>query len=110
MEQESPKTTFTWQSRCCRAALTPPHRDRDYGNKQRRPCICTGYTNDSTACSDGSPVAGQQFEYAFDEIGNRRWTRAGGDNGGSGLRLARYTNNLLQRQRVFGPHPGSLPV
>jgi len=31
---------------------------------------------------DGTPVAGQQFEYQFDSIGNRRQTQAGGDNSG----------------------------
>ena len=28
--------------------------------------------------SDGTPVAGQQFEYAFDDIGNRTQTQSGG--------------------------------
>jgi YD repeat-containing protein len=38
--------------------------------------------------SDGTPVAGQQFEYAFDHIGNRTQTKAGGDDSGAGLRPA----------------------
>src|SRR5437660_108661 len=38
--------------------------------------------------SDGTPVAGQQFEYNFDDIGNRRMTRAGGDDTGANLRTA----------------------
>ena len=29
--------------------------------------------------SDGSPVAGQQFEYGFDDIGNRKRSARGGD-------------------------------
>ncbi len=47
--------------------------------------------------SDGSPVAGQQFDYAFDTIGNRTSTEAGGDQNGANLRLANYgANNLNQ--------------
>ena len=38
-----------------------------------------------------SPVAGQQFEYAFDDIGNRTQTKAGGDENGWNLRPAGYT-------------------
>jgi YD repeat-containing protein len=34
---------------------------------------------------DGTPVAGQQFEYGFDDIGNRASTKAGGDANGAGL-------------------------
>ena len=46
---------------------------------------------------DGSSVAGQQFEYQFDSIGNRKQTKAGGDNSGQNLRAANYTNNLLNQ-------------
>jgi RHS repeat-associated protein len=46
---------------------------------------------------DATPVAGQQFEYAYDDIGNRRRTKEGGDASGAGLRTAHYTvNNLNQ--------------
>jgi RHS repeat-associated protein len=46
---------------------------------------------------DSTPVAGQQFEYAYDDIGNRRRTKEGGDAYGAGLRTAHYTvNNLNQ--------------
>src|SRR5438270_9674045 len=48
-------------------------------------------------CSDGSPVAGQQFEYAFDDIGNRTATGAGGDDTGSNLRTANYHANALNQ-------------
>lgn len=41
--------------------------------------------------SDGAPVAGQQFEYAFDDIGNRTSSAAGGDQTGGNLRSAAYT-------------------
>jgi len=44
---------------------------------------------------DGTPVAGQQFEYTFDDIGNRKTTAAGGDASGENLRSANYTNNAL---------------
>ncbi len=49
--------------------------------------------------SDGTPVVGQQFEYGFDDIGNRTSTKAGGDASGSsaGLRAAIYTNNSLNQ-------------
>jgi RHS repeat-associated protein len=45
--------------------------------------------------SDGTPVAGQQFEYAFDDIGNRRTTANGGDQYGANLRYASYSANNL---------------
>lgn len=47
--------------------------------------------------SDWTPVAGQQFEYGFDDIGNRTSTKAGGDVVGASLRLASYTNNSLNQ-------------
>ena len=46
---------------------------------------------------DGNPVPGQQFEYAFDTIGNRSSAKHGGDAGGANLRSDTYTvNNLNQ--------------
>ena len=47
--------------------------------------------------NDGTPVAGQQFDYFFDSIGNRSVTRSGGDSTGAGLRPASYTPNLLNQ-------------
>src|SRR5207245_986477 len=47
--------------------------------------------------ADGAPVAGQQFEYSFDDIGNRKSTKVGGDNGGGNLRSANYANNSLNQ-------------
>ena len=47
--------------------------------------------------SDSTLVAGAQFNYGFDTIGNRLWTEAGGDAAGNGLRHASYTNNLLNQ-------------
>ena len=47
--------------------------------------------------SDGSVVAGQQFGYGFDTIGNRTQTAAGGDQYGANLRYASYTANNLNQ-------------
>jgi RHS repeat-associated protein len=47
--------------------------------------------------SDETPVAGQQFDYSFDNIGNRTQTQSGGDAGGANLRTANYTNNTLNQ-------------
>jgi len=47
--------------------------------------------------SDETPVAGQQFDYAFDTIGNRTQTQTGGDQNGGYLRTANYTNNTLNQ-------------
>jgi RHS repeat-associated protein len=47
--------------------------------------------------ADGTPVAGQQFDYSFDNIGNRTQTLGGGDQSGLNQRLATYgANNLNQ--------------
>jgi len=46
---------------------------------------------------DGTPVPGQQFEYGFDNIGNRTSTKAGGDQSGAGLRPATYSANSLNQ-------------
>lgn len=47
--------------------------------------------------SDGTLVPGQQFEYGFDDIGNRTGTKAGGDASGADLRVATYTPNTLNQ-------------
>src|SRR2546425_12841733 len=47
--------------------------------------------------SDNTPVPGQQFEYGFDDIGNRTSTKAGGDQSGAGLRPASYSANSLNQ-------------
>ena len=47
--------------------------------------------------SDGTPVAGEQFGYGFDDIGNRLTASAGGDNAGQNLHTANYTNNSLNQ-------------
>jgi RHS repeat-associated protein len=45
--------------------------------------------------ADGTPVAGQQFTYNFDNIGNRTQAQFDGDATGSNLRTASYTVNNL---------------
>jgi len=47
--------------------------------------------------SDGTTVAGQQFEYAFDDIGNRAFTKAGGDQNGTNLGSAAYAASKLNQ-------------
>ncbi len=47
--------------------------------------------------TDGTPVAGQQFHYAFDDIGNRKYSGSGGDNYGANLRYSHYTANSLNQ-------------
>jgi RHS repeat-associated protein len=59
--------------------------------------------------SDWTPVAGQQFEYAHDDIGNRAQTKAGGDQNGNGLRVATYSVNNLN-QYTNRTVPGAVDV
>jgi len=47
--------------------------------------------------SDGTPVAGQQFDYTFDTICNRLQTLSGGDSAGANLRTNTCANNLLNQ-------------
>lgn len=47
--------------------------------------------------SDGTPVAGQQATYDFDDIGNRKAAAFGGDQTGANLRSATYGANLLNQ-------------
>jgi RHS repeat-associated protein len=47
--------------------------------------------------ADWAPVAGQQFEYAYDNIGNRTGSKSGGDTGGSNLRTTSYGPNALNQ-------------
>ena len=59
--------------------------------------------------SDGSVVAGQQFGYAFDDIGNRTSTTAGGDQFGGNQRSASYSANSLN-QYTSRTVPGAVDV
>jgi RHS repeat-associated protein len=58
--------------------------------------------------SDGTPVAGQQFEYASDDIGNRTTTKAGGDDNGGTLRVVDYTVNSLNQYGQRSVHAGNV--
>ena len=59
--------------------------------------------------ADGTPVAGQQFDYTFDTIGNRTATLAGGDQNGANLRSASYGANSLN-QYTNRTVPGAVDV
>lgn len=47
--------------------------------------------------ADGTVVAGQQFEYGFDDIGNRKTAVSGGSQFGTSLRTNTYAANLLNQ-------------
>ena len=49
---------------------------------------------------DNSQVAGQQFVYSYDDIGNRKQVRTGGDAGGRGRWVGEYSANLLNQYSV----------
>jgi YD repeat-containing protein len=56
--------------------------------------------------SDATPVVGQQFEYAFDDIGDRTQTRIGGDQNGVNLHPAALVNAAdgnVVGQYEYGP-------
>ncbi len=59
-------------------------------------------TNGARLWNDGTPVAGQQYQYAFDTIGNRTQTWSGGDTNGLNLRVANYTVNSLNQYTQRG--------
>ena len=52
--------------------------------------------------ANGTPVAGQQFTYNFDDIGNRQSAASGGDGTGSNLRTANYAANNLNEYTSRG--------
>jgi RHS repeat-associated protein len=58
---------------------------------------------------DWTPVAGQQFEYTHDDIGNRTSTKAGGDENGANLRSATYGANNVN-QYTNRTVPGALDI
>ncbi len=59
--------------------------------------------------STGVPIPGQQFEYTFDDIGNRTQAKAGGDALGDNLRTANDTSNLLNMYTSRGS-PDSVDI
>jgi len=66
-------------------------------------------TNGCKYFSDGTPVAGQQFDYTFDTIGNRTQTQTGGNQSGVPLRVANYYANSLN-QITNRDVPGNVDV
>ena len=52
-------------------------------------------------------AGGEQFEYNYDDIGNRTSTKAGGDAAGNNLRVANYANNSVN-QYTSRDVPGSI--
>ena len=58
---------------------------------------------------DQTPVPGQQFDYSFDDIGNRKQTLAGGDQAGGNQRQAAYMANNLN-QVISRDYPGTNDV
>jgi YD repeat-containing protein len=54
-------------------------------------------TGGKRSWQDWTPVAGQQFEYAFDNIGNRTSSKAGGDANSANLRTTTYAANALNQ-------------
>jgi RHS repeat-associated protein len=59
--------------------------------------------------SDNTSVAGQQFEYEFDTIGNRKTAKSGGDAAGANLRTANYSANGLN-QYTGRTVPGAVDI
>ena len=56
---------------------------------------------------DGQPVAGQQYQYTFDAIGNRQRARYGGDAKGENLAEIRYTKSNTDNTQIGTiDHPG----
>jgi hypothetical protein len=59
--------------------------------------------------NDGIPAAGQQFEYRYDDIGNRTHTKSGGDEDGIDMRESDYIADHLNRYVTRGV-PGAVYV
>jgi RHS repeat-associated protein len=87
-------------------SLVYPYRDANQRTRRVEPdSSCWRYEYDSLGqvksgkrfWSDMTPVAGQQFQYTFDDIGNRTQTQAGGDSTGANLRSANYSANNLNQ-------------
>jgi RHS repeat-associated protein len=58
---------------------------------------------------DGWPVAGEQFQYSFDDIGNRATSAQGGDQWGANLKYSTYAANTLN-QYTSRTAPGYIQV
>lgn len=84
---------------CCRVRARG-RRDEADSSYWRYECDLLGkVTHGAKYWGDQTPVAGQQFEYGFDDIGNRTSTKAGGDSSGSSasLRSAMYVAKTFKQ-------------
>ena len=59
--------------------------------------------------ADQTLVAGQQFEFAYDAVGNRQTMKRGGDEAGAGRLATAYTVNQLNQYTAIA-HPGAADV
>ena len=95
------------------AALASPRQGSD--SRPKRIARNNRYDNLGQVISgkrswqDGTPVAGQQFAYTFDDIGNRTATAVGGDQHGANLRSATYGANHLN-QYTNRTIPGAVDI
>jgi RHS repeat-associated protein len=61
-------------------------------------------TSGNRYMADGSPIAGQQFSYGYDDIGNRTQAGSGGDGDGANLRTESYARNYLNQYSARTNH------
>ncbi len=59
--------------------------------------------------ANNHPLAGWQQEFAYDNLGNRKFAREGGDANGANLRQLDYTANALNQYTQIA-HPGAFDV
>lgn len=61
-------------------------------------------TSGNRYLAEGTPIAGQQFSYAYDDIGNRTQAGSGGDGDGANLRTESYIRNFLNQYSARSNH------
>ena len=61
-------------------------------------------TSGNRYLADGTPIAGQQFSYAYDDIGNRTQAGSGGSGDGANLRTESYNRNFLNQYSARTNH------
>jgi RHS repeat-associated protein len=91
----SPISSFNYQYNSANQRTLVTNVDNSYWNYQYD--FLGQVSSGKRYWADGTPVAGQQFEYGYDTIGNRLSTKAGGDGSGLNLRTANYTANNLNQ-------------
>ncbi len=90
--------------------LTQPRQSRGKEYRTKYVYDSLGQVNGGTKhWPGGQVVAGQQFGYGFDDIGNRNETTAGGNEFGASLRNASYTANSLN-QYTSRTVPGAVDI